>query len=152
MEEENQSQFVAIYEGINQMKKQLQQMEKQMKTLEKQLKKEIKSAKKEKQLKKKNPKEPSGFAKPTNVTNELCVFMNKEEGTQLARTECTKALIDYISKNNLQYNENKQVIKPDDKLKTLLGLTDEDELTYFTLQKYMNKHFVKVEKAPLCNE
>ena len=51
--------------------------------------------------------------------------------------------------NNLQYNENKQVIKPDDKLKTLLGLTDEDELTYFTLQKYMNKHFVKVEKAPL---
>jgi chromatin remodeling complex protein RSC6 len=152
MEEEKQSQFVAIYEGMNQLKKQLQQMERQMKQLEKQVKKEIKSAKKEKQVKKKNPKEPSGFAKPTFVTNELCIFMNKEEGTQLARTECTKALIDYISKNKLQYNENKQVIKPDDNLKTLLGLTDQDELTYFTLQKYMNKHFVKVEKPPLCNE
>ena len=77
MEEENQTQFVSIYEGINQMKKQLQHLEKQMKTLEKQIKKEMKSAKKEKQVKKKNPKEPSGFAKPTNVTNELCVFMNK---------------------------------------------------------------------------
>jgi hypothetical protein len=28
-------------------------------------------------------------------------------------------------------------------LKTLLGINEDDKLTYFTLQKYMNKHFVK---------
>jgi chromatin remodeling complex protein RSC6 len=38
-------------------------------------------------------------------------------------------------------------LKPDEKLKTLLELNDSDELTYFTIQKYMNKHFVKNAEA-----
>ena len=38
---------------------------------------------------------------------------------------------------------NKKVIKPDTALKSLLNLQPNDEVTYFNLQKYMNKHFVK---------
>jgi chromatin remodeling complex protein RSC6 len=156
MEEDKLSDcFVSIYEGMNQIKVQMKVMEKQVRCLEKSMEKEIKNKIKNAEKKKKNrkAKEPSGFAKPAPVTNELCIFLNKEEGTQIARTECTKAIIDYIHKNNLQFGENKQIIKPDEKLKTLLGLTDEDELTYFTLQKYMNKHFFKMEKAvELSNE
>ena len=147
--------FTSIYEGMNQIKVQMKVMEKQVRCLEKITEKEIKNKIKNAEKNKKNrkAKEPSGFAKPSPVTNELCIFLNKEEGTQIARTECTKAIIDYIHKNNLQFGENKQIIKPDEKLKTLLGLTDEDELTYFTLQKYMNKHFFKIEKAiELSNE
>lgn len=156
MEEDKLSEcFVSIYEGMNQIKVQMKVMEKQVRCLEKLMEKEIKNKIKNAEKNKKNrkAKEPSGFAKPAPVTNELCIFLNKEEGSQIARTECTKAIIDYIHKNNLQFGENKQIIKPDEKLKTLLGLTDEDELTYFTLQKYMNKHFFKMEKAvELSNE
>ena len=69
--------------------------------------------------------------------------MNKEEGSEIARTEVTRALISYIETNHLQNETNKKLILPDEKLKGLLGLEEKDELTYFNLQKYMNKHFIK---------
>ena len=48
-----------------------------------------------KQTTKTNQKKiPSGFAKPTNVTKELCDFMNCPEGSKIARTEVTKALVE----------------------------------------------------------
>ena len=99
-----------------------------------------------KEVKHKGNRKPSGFAKPTKVTKELCEFMNKEEGTEIARTEVTKSLIDYIKLNELQNKENTKLILPDDKLKFLLGLNDTDELTFFNLQKYMNKHFITTQK------
>jgi chromatin remodeling complex protein RSC6 len=68
--------------------------------------------------------------------------MNKQEGTQIARTDVTKALISYIKANNLQNKDNKKIILPDQKLQFLLGIKQEEQLTYFNLQKYMNKHFI----------
>jgi chromatin remodeling complex protein RSC6 len=32
---------------------------------------------------------------------------------------------------------------PDEKLKSLLGVSEKDEVTYFNLQRLMNKHFIK---------
>jgi hypothetical protein len=69
--------------------------------------------------------------------------MNKENGSKIARTEVTKSLIDYIKTNKLENNENSQVIIPDKKLQTLLGINECEKLTYFNLQKFMNKHFIK---------
>ena len=91
----------------------------------------------------KGSKKPSGFAKPGKITKELCNFLNKEEGTEMARTEVTRSLVAYIKENKLNNSDNRQIIHPDNKLKTLLGLEDNQSLTYFTIQKYMNKHFVK---------
>ena len=68
--------------------------------------------------------------------------MNKEEGTKIARTEVTRALVSYIKTNNLVNKDNSKIISPDDKLKYLLGVEETDELTYFNIQKYMNKHFI----------
>ena len=99
--------------------------------------------------KNKGNKKPSGFANPTKVTKELCEFMNKQEGTQIARTEVTRALISYIKANNLQNKANKKIILPDEKLKFLLGINQEQELTYFNLQKYMNKHFISEPVATI---
>jgi SWIB-domain-containing proteins implicated in chromatin remodeling len=76
------------------------------------------------------------------VTSELCEFMNKKEGTEIARTEVTKALCTYIKEHNLENKDNSKFIYPDNKLKTLLGLEEGQELTYFTIQKFMNKHFI----------
>ena len=90
----------------------------------------------------KKKRKPSGFAKPLNVTDDLCTFMGKNSGTKIARTEVTQHLIKYIKDNNLQNNENKKNIIPDQKLKKLLKLKKKDELTYFNLQKYMNVHYI----------
>jgi chromatin remodeling complex protein RSC6 len=91
----------------------------------------------------KGNRKPSGFARPGKITKELCSFLNKEEGTEIARTEVTRALVCYIKENKLNNSDNGQIIHPDNKLKVLLGLEDNQDLTYFTIQKYMNKHFVK---------
>ena len=96
--------------------------------------------------KNKEKRKPSGFAKPTKVTKELCEFMNKQEGTEIARTEVTKALVNYIKENKLEQKENSKIINPDKKLKFLLGIEDNQELTYFNIQKFMNKHFIKCDE------
>ena len=141
--------FNTINDTITLFKMQLNSLQQQVKTLEKSVNKELKGVKKvtEKAEKKpKKPRAPSGFAKPTKVTKELCDFMNRPEGTEIARTEVTKILSEYIKTNKLQeQSENsKNKIVPDDKLRSLLGITSEESvnLTFFNIQKYMNKHFI----------
>jgi len=140
-------QFDVIINSMNVLKTQITLTQQNLKQLEKNLKKQMKSLKKEvSKSKNKGNRKPSGFAKPSKVTKELCCFMNKSEGTEIARTEVTKALVAYIKENKLENDVNSRIISPDDKLKVLLGIEDGDELTYFNIQKYMNKHFVKKEE------
>jgi len=87
-------------------------------------------------------KKPKGFAIPVKISNEMCEFLEMEPETFIARTEVTKLVNQYIQKNELQDPSKKTNIKPDNKLKNLLG-EYEGELTFFTLQKHMNKHFIK---------
>jgi len=94
------------------------------------------------------PVKPHGFAIPSKVSNELCIFMGKEPGSLIARTDVTKALTDYISLHKLQNPENKKQIIPDSDLSNLLGKNAENVfLTHFTIQKFMNQHFEKVVKT-----
>ena len=136
-------QFGVIIDSLSHFRIQVNTLQQQMRQLEKNIKKEMKVLKKvAEKSKNKGNKKPSGFANPTKVTKELCEFMNKQEGTQIARTDVTRALISYIKLNNLQNKANKKIILPDEKLQFLLGINEEQELTYFNLQKYMNKHFI----------
>ena len=147
--------FNTINDTITLFKMQLNSLQQQVKTLEKSVNKELKGIKKvsEKAEKAKSnkPRAPSGFAKPSKVTKELCDFMNRPEGSEIARTEVTKILSEYIKTNKLQeQNENsKNKIVPDDKLRSLLGISTEEStnLTFFNIQKYMNKHFIS-SKSP----
>jgi len=86
---------------------------------------------------------PSGFAKPALISNELCSFLGKPKGTEMARTEVTKYLTQYIKTNDLQDSANRRKIIPDKKLQKLLNVSVNDEVTYFNLQKYMKVHFPK---------
>lgn len=138
------SQFENLINSLSVMKNQMCDLQQNVKHLEKQVKKHVKVLTKEaSKSKTKVVREPSGFAKPGKVTKELCEFMNKSDGTEIARTEVTRALVAYIKENNLENKENSRIIAPDEKLKVLLGIEDSDELNYFNIQKYMNKHFVK---------
>ena len=137
-------QFEQLISQLTLMKTQITGIQQNIKHIEKTVKKQMKGLKKEVvKTKNKGNRQPSGFAKPSKVTKELCEFMNKEEGTEIARTDVTRALVAYIKENKLENTSNSKIISPDNKLKLLLGLNDDQELTYFNIQKYMNKHFVK---------
>ena len=84
---------------------------------------------------------PSGFAKPALISDSLCQFLGKPSGTEMARTEVTKYLTQYIKQHSLQDAENKRRINCDSALKSLLNVSDGDEVTYFNLQRYMKPHF-----------
>ena len=83
------------------------------------------------------------FAVPTKISKDLCKFMGQPEGTELARTEVTKYIIQYIKDNKLPDKNNKKIINPDKQLKNLLQTNEGEVVSYFNIQKYMNKHFVK---------
>ena len=94
---------------------------------------------------------PSGFVKPTLISDELAAFLGKPVGSVLARTEVTREVNAYIRDQNLQDKENGRKINPDTKLKNLLKLKKGEELTYFNLQKYMSPHFAKSVKAAVAS-
>ena len=138
-------QFEEIVSGLGIVKNQIVNLQHSLKQLEKNVKKKMKGLKKEvnkNKNKNKGNRKPSGFAKPSKVTKELCEFMNRSEGTEIARTEVTKTLVSYIKENKLENESNSKIIRPDNKLKFLLGIEEDKELTYFTIQKFMNKHFI----------
>ena len=91
------------------------------------------------------PPEPvySGFVKPSLISDELAIFLGKPKRTEMARTSVSSEINTYIRVNGLQDPRNGRKIIPDEKLRTLLALTEGDELTYFNLQKYMKHHFIK---------
>lgn len=92
-------------------------------------------------------RQPSGFIRPTLISDELATFLGRESGTELARTAVTNQINTYIKLNNLKDSKNGRQINADAKLSTLLKLGKDDVLTYFNLQKYMKHHFVK--KTPV---
>jgi chromatin remodeling complex protein RSC6 len=147
-------QFTTINDSLTLFKMQITNLQKVVKTVEKDVKKELKNINRDKKKEKlKTKRAPSGFAKPTKVTKELCEFMNKPEGSEIARTEVTKALVNYIKENNLIElgEDSKNKIVPDEKLKSLLGIHNEElnALTYFNIQKYMNKHFYSKKETSI---
>ena len=119
-------------------------MKSDYKTLEKVFSRELKSAQKNsKKRKTTGNRQPSGFVKPTRISDELAKFLGKTIGTEMARTEVSKEINAYIREKGLQDKENGRKIHPDASLAKLLALTAADELTYFNLQRYMKHHFIK---------
>jgi len=121
--------------------------------LEKKWTRELKSAQKQcsKRKRKSGNRAPSGFVKPTLISDELALFLGKEKGSEMARTSVTKEINAYIRSNNLQDPSNGRKINPDSKLSALLKLKKEDELTYFNLQRFMSCHFAKTVKAEVSS-
>jgi chromatin remodeling complex protein RSC6 len=117
----------------------------EFRSLEKKASRELKTAAKasHKRKRKTGNRSPSGFVKPTLISDELAVFLGKGKGTQMARTEVTREINAYIRANQLQDKTNGRRINADTNLASLLKLTSGEELTYFNLQRYMSPHFAK---------
>ena len=108
---------------------------------------------------------PSGFNKPTKITDALAKFLSVEKGTCLPRTDVTRRINAYIKEHNLQgmtrtdkngidKNDNRYInttLPKSDKrykaatiLKKLLVQTT--DLSYFNLQTFLSPHFIKEPK------
>ena len=104
------------------------------------------------QNKPKANRKPCGFARPSLVSDEMCNFLKINNGSFVSRTEVTKSLIQYIKLHNLQNESNKRQILPDETLYKLFGEGSRKlELTYFTMQKFVNQHFPKVPASNLAS-
>jgi upstream activation factor subunit UAF30 len=133
---------------MNQLSALLASLKTEYRALEKKWTREIKTAQKSqaKRKRKSGNRAPSGFVKPTKISDELAKFLEKPLGSEMARTDVTREINKYIRSHNLQDEKNGRKINPDSKLQTLLKLKKTDELTYFNLQKYMSPHFSKAPK------
>lgn len=88
-------------------------------------------------------KKPKGFQLPIQLSKEMCEFLDIPEDKKLNCSEVAKEIRTYIKKNNLQDPNFGINIKPDSKLRNLLKVERLEQLTYFNLQKYLSKHYIK---------
>lgn len=140
-------QFTALLAQLSALRSQLTSVTSQVRALSKRSDRELKQAQKAGRKKRKSGnRAPSGFVKPTKISVELATFLGKDKGTEMARTEVTREINTYIRAHKLQDPKNGRRILADAKLRKLLKLKKEDELTYFNLQRYMSPHFAKAGK------
>ena len=122
---------------------QMNALKAEFRALEKKATRELKAAQKinAKRKRKSGNRSPSGFVKPTLISDELAMFLQKPSGTEMARTEVTREINGYIRAHNLQDKTNGRKINPDVQLATLLKIQKGDELTYFNLPEIYESSF-----------
>ena len=145
----NVSRFATLLTRLSEVTTLLASVKHEARALEKSVSRELKAAQKAQAKRKagKGNRCPSGFVKPTKISQELAGFLGKPNGTEMARTEVTREINSYIRANKLQDPKNGRRILADQKLRKLLKLKKSDELTYFNLQRYMSPHFAKASKT-----
>lgn len=136
-----------FYDRLNKWVAEGNSLKAEFKSLEKRWSRELKTAmKSKKRTKRGGNRSSSVFIKPVKISDELALFFEKPVGSEMARTEVTKEINNYIRTHNLQDKENGRKIIPDAKLTKLLKIEKGQELTYFNLQRYMSPHFPKTPK------
>ena len=146
----------SMVSALTTMRETISSLHGQLKKLEKRVAREIKDARKRKRRTQPaldangevKPARLSIFEIPTRLSDDLCHFLGKAKGTEMSRSNVTKAVTTYIKEKGLK---NKHDIKPDAALKKLLAPPEGEPLTYFNLQKYLNKHYVKAEKPAVAH-
>jgi chromatin remodeling complex protein RSC6 len=147
------SEFSEFMTKLQQLGAVVSSLKTEFRSLEKKASRELKTAAKasHKRKRKTGNRSPSGFVKPTLISDELAAFLGKGKGTQMARTEVTREINAYIRANQLQDKTNGRRINADTNLASLLKLTSGEELTYFNLQRYMSPHFAKSSAAVVAS-
>lgn len=138
-------QFAVLEEKVSLLVQALKEVQAQLKVAKKQNDGLRRTQERIKNKRNNAKKAPNGFAKPTKISDELCDFLKTAKNSEKARTDVTKAIHAYVQEKNLSDPTNKRIIlaHKDAVLKKLLGVTDKDNVTYFNLQRYLKRHFLK---------
>lgn len=145
--ETEKSKLTELIEAVTNLDKEFKAIKSLIKLVQKENDKKEKILKKERDRKEKARQSPSGFAKPTDISTEMCDFLKIPHGTLMSRTEVTKNINTYVSQNNLKDPVNGRIIRPDAVLKKLLRVKDNDEVTFFHMQKLLNPHIKPFKQA-----
>ena len=83
--------FMTKLQTVNQM---ISSLKADFRQLEKKAIRELKVAEKasQKRKRKQGNRSPSGFVKPTKISDELATFLGKAKGSEMARTEVTREI------------------------------------------------------------
>lgn len=134
----------------------IKSLQKEAKDMKKDYTKEVKAIMKN--TKKKTPmteeqKKKSSFSKPLVLSSDLKTFLSLDADAMLSRTDITKLMNGYIRENELLNPHNKREINvwgsttAGKALNKLLGPSTGDTITWFNLQKYLQKHYPKQTPA-----
>lgn len=142
------AEFNSQVSKVNELRNTLGVVLADMKKLEKRLAREIKKAGRRRRTRapvldeagNPVPKKPSVFTKPQQITDALCVFLGKQKGTLMSRSDVTRGIMEYVKKNGLN---NKQDINPDAALRKLLSVSESEKVTILNLQRFLKTHYVK---------
>ena len=134
-----------VRETVGALVAELKRLEKRVARLQKDADKRRRRSKKPVEGEEVKPRKPSIFELPTPLSNDLCSFLGVASGSKESRSNVTKAITTYVKLHELK---DKHTIKPDAKLRALLGVKEEEVLTYFNLQRYLNHHYLKA--APVA--
>jgi len=130
-----------LFEKIVALSTHIKTIQMSMKILVKEFDKQKKIIDKVQKKREKAKKSPSGFAKPCKISNDLCDFIGVEHGAEMSRTDITRHINSYVKEKNLNNPENRREFFPDQKLKTILNITNGEKVTYFILQRLIAHHF-----------
>ena len=143
-EQSYENQFVDVQEKLVNIISMAKTVQADVKRLQKDFAKLQKErSKKKRRQSSDKKKEPSGFAKPTPLSDAMCVFLGEKKGSLMSRTDVTRNISKYIRDHDLQNPKNRREIFPNKELRKLLSVPQDDELTFFNLQKYLKVHFLK---------
>lgn len=89
----------------------------------------------------------SGFNKPVKVTPDLARFINVKPEDEVTRVLITQKLCSYVKENDLQNPSDRREILPDNELKKLFDVHDDNKdqkLTYYSMQRRIQPHIIKI--------
>lgn len=139
-----------LLELVANAQKILIETKKQMSSVIKSHKLEMKKHKKHHKTNTSGVKRESGFNKPGPVPKAFIELLNLQADEQLPRTNITKLIYGYIKTNNLykdkeadQDKADKRNMAPNDALKKAFDLSDDDSLTFYTIQKFIKNVYNK---------
>lgn len=79
------------------------------------------------------------FASPVLISDTLADVLGKEHGSYISLVNITKALCIYIKLHNLQDQNNKRIVHPDNLLSNIFG---NSSLSYLEMQAKLRQHLI----------
>jgi hypothetical protein len=94
----------------------------------------------------------SGFMRPVKPSEALEKFLatfQDDDKKPLTRAHLTTLICKYIKEKDLQNPNDRRIIFPDEELKTLFQITENDTepLTYYNIQKRIQPHVSRIEEV-----
>ena len=130
---------------------------KTLQRLQKRVAKEVKEAgRRRRRSKKENEdgavkeKRPTIFTTPVTLKDELCSFLGKAKGSQMTPADVTRAFSAYVDSHKLKDAEKGHTIHPDAAMRKVLGVKDDETLTYRNIQSFLYKLYLLPEKKKVA--